>query len=89
MTIAITLPGNGRHHEAITCSLDSKGLTASKGHTTPREQIHAQATARAPEVRFVMELARRQGWGQLLRKGIHDGAILMTFKSGAIATIKL
>jgi hypothetical protein len=89
MTIAITLPGNGKNHEAITCSLDSKGATGTKGHTTPREQLHAQATARAPEVRFVMELARRQGWGQLLRKGLHDGAILMTFKSGAIATIKL
>jgi len=83
MTIAITLPGNGKNHEAITCSLDTKGAT------TPREPLHAQAAARAPEVRFVMGMAYRLGWGQLLRKGIHDEAILMTFKSGAIATIKL
>ncbi len=89
MSIAITLPGNGKNHEAMTVSLNGKSSPTAHGHTTPREQLHAQATARAPEVHFVLEMARRLGWGQLLRRGIHDGAILMTFKSGAIATIKL
>ena len=89
MTIAITLPGNGKNHEAMTVSLNGKSDPTAHGHTTPRNQLHSQAAARTPEVTFVMGMAHRLGWGQLLRKGIHDGAILLTFKSGAIVTIKL
>jgi hypothetical protein len=90
MTIAISLPGNGANHEALTFSLtNGKAPAGLKGHTVPRAQLHAQAAARAPEVTFVLGMAQRLGWGKLLRKGIHDGAILLTFKSGAIATIRL
>ncbi len=89
MTIAITLPGNGKNHEAMTVSLNGKASPTAHGHTTPREQLHAQAVAREPEIAFVLGMAHRLKWGQLLHKVVHDGAFLLTFKSGAIVTIKL
>jgi hypothetical protein len=45
MTIAISLPGNDKNHEAMTVSLNGKSSPTAHGHTTPRNQLHSQAAA--------------------------------------------